>query len=79
VPTYLNVTDLEEFEVPWGRWVRLQEVTYAGGLTMLRVRIREGSRFTDLELTPEAAGHLSGRLAAWVESTAGSEADPPTA
>ena len=66
--TYLNVTDLEEFEAPWGRWIRLQEVTYAGGLTMLRLRIREGSRFTDLELTSEKATHLSRALGAWAES-----------
>lgn len=69
MPTYLKVTDLEELEVPWGRWIRLQEVTYEGGLTMLRLRIREGSRFTDLELTSEKAIHLSRALGAWADSS----------
>ena len=53
--TYKRVTDRDAFEAPWGRVVRLQEVEYEGGLTLLRIRIREGRRFTDLELTPDTA------------------------
>lgn len=65
MPAYSRVTDLEEFQAPWGRQVRLQEIEYQGGMIMLRVRIREGSRFTDLELAGEDARQLAERLSAW--------------
>lgn len=65
MPAYSRVTDLEEFPAPWGRSIRLQEIEYQGGLVMLRVRIREGSRFTDLELAGDDAKHLAGLLQAW--------------
>jgi len=65
VPTYARVTDLELFQAPWGRSVRLQEVEYQGGEILLRVRIQEGHRFTDLELTRELARELGRSLAVW--------------
>ncbi len=63
--TYRSVTEIGEFEAPWSRMVRLQEVEYEGGLRLLRVRIREGRRFTDLELAPETARHLAKTLLDW--------------
>lgn len=68
MPTYSRVTDLEEVEAPWGRFVRLQEIEYQGGEIMLRVRIREGHRFTDLELTRELAADLGRSLSAWAQA-----------
>ena len=65
MPAYSRVTDLDEFPAPWGRSIRLQEIEYQGGMIMLRVRIREGMRFTDLELTGQDAEQLAGRLLAW--------------
>jgi len=38
----------------------------------LRVRIREGSRFTILDLDPSTAAHWGGAMSAWAERT-GSE------
>lgn len=70
MPAYSRVTDLEEFPAPWGRSIRLQEIEYQGGLVMLRVRIREGSRFTDLELAGDDARHLAGLLQSWAERQA---------
>ena len=49
--TCSRVTEIDEVEAPWGRNVRVQEVEFEGGAVMLRVRIREGKRFTDLEMT----------------------------
>lgn len=65
VPTFSRVTDLDEFAAPWGREIRLQEVEITGGLVMLRVRIREGRRFTNLELGAPEAEHLGRLLLAW--------------
>lgn len=65
MPAYSRVTDLDEFPAPWGRWIRLQEIEYQGGMVLLRVRIREGTRFTDLELTGRDAEYLADRLKEW--------------
>jgi len=51
------VTSLESFTVPLGgQGVELQEVVHAaGGMALLRVRIREGKRFTVFDIDPETA------------------------
>ena len=67
MPTYSRVTDLQEIETPWGKFVRFQELELPDGSVMLRLRIREGRRFTDLELTPEVAGSLGRLLGDWAE------------
>lgn len=62
---YQSVTDIEEFETPWNKNVTLQNVVYEGGMTLVRLRIKEGSRFTDLELAPETAAAIGQALMAW--------------
>ena len=56
---------LAEYELPWNKTVSVQEITYEGGMSMLRLRIREGRRFTDLELMPENATALAKDLDNW--------------
>ncbi|HHK74612.1 MAG TPA: hypothetical protein ENJ57_05550 [Rhizobiales bacterium] len=56
---------LAEYELPWNKTVSVQEITYEGGMSMLRLRIREGRRFTDLELMPENAMALAKDLDNW--------------
>lgn len=71
---YLAVTDLETIAAPWSKELTLQEVVYEGGFKMIRVRIRERKRFTDLELDPATALHLANTLGAWsVKSGGGGE------
>ena len=62
---YLSVTDLDEIQAPWNKTVTLQDVVYEGGMSLIRIRIKEGSRFTDLELDPETAGRIGTALQAW--------------
>jgi hypothetical protein len=69
LPIFSRVVDLKEFAAPWGRTIRLQEVEIAGGLVMLRVRIQEGRRFTDLELGRPEAEHLGRLLRDWAAET----------
>jgi hypothetical protein len=61
-----NSTDGATIQLPWGREVRVQELEYEGGMRMLRLRIREGKRFTDLEVGPEGARQLVAILNDWV-------------
>ena len=62
---YTVLGDLDSFDAPWGKKVVLQKVEYEGGMVMLRVRIKEGSRFTLLDLDGESAGRLGQGLLAW--------------
>lgn len=62
-----SITDLETIDAPWNREVTVQEIVYPGGLKMLRLRIREGRRFTDLELDGETLRRLCGTMTRWQE------------
>lgn len=63
------VKALASFTVPLGgQAVELQEVLHAaGGMALLRVRIREGKRFTVFDIDPETAQRWSEAMAAWVQ------------
>ena len=50
-----TVTRLECFQAPYGREVELQQVLYESGMKLLRLRIREGKRFTIMDLDPDTA------------------------
>jgi hypothetical protein len=59
------VTPLERFQAPYGREVELLEVLYESGMRLLRVRIREGRRFTILDLDPSTAAQWANAMSAW--------------
>ncbi len=62
-----TVTSLEKFDAPWGRQIELQDVRYESGLRLMRVRIREGNRFTILELDDSTAAGLARAMSSWAE------------
>ncbi|MGO8756405.1 MAG: DUF6967 family protein [Gallionellaceae bacterium] len=69
---------LERFRMPLGgQEVELQQIDYAeGGMSMMRIRIREGKRFTVFDIDPVTARHWSeamGRWAAAQETGAGAK------
>lgn len=63
-------TPLESFAVPLGgQAVELQEVLHAeGGMALLRIRIREGKRFTVFDIDAQTARHWGDAMAAWGRS-----------
>jgi hypothetical protein len=63
------VVPLDEFDAPYGRKVKLEAVEYESGLRILRLRIREGSRFTVMDLDEATARHWAATMSCW--------ADPP--
>lgn len=69
-----TVTRLERFQAPYGREVELQDVLYESGLRLLRLRIREGTRFTIMDLDAATAAHWGEAMSAWA---AGTEPDKP--
>jgi len=62
-----QITPLESFRVPiGGQEVQLQQVDHeAGGMSMLRIRIRERSRFTVFDIDPLTARHWGLAMTRW--------------
>ncbi len=60
-----TVTPLDRFLAPYGREIDLQRVTYDNGYELLRLRIREGKRFTIMDLDPATARHWADQMAQW--------------
>jgi len=61
---------IDKFLCPFGgQEVELQQVNYeAGGMPVLRLRIRERKRFTIFEIDPETAARWGEAMIAWARS-----------
>ncbi len=64
-----QITELEKFSVPLGgQQVELQEIIHAeGAMPMLRIRIREGKRFTIFDLDPLTAKGFADAMLRWAD------------
>ena len=64
------VTPLEKLTIPLGgQVIELQQLDYeAGGMSLLRTRIREKSRFTVFEIDPVSARLWGEALLRWAET-----------
>lgn len=60
-----TVSRLDEIQAPWNKEITVDEVVYEGGFKMVRLRIKEGRRITDLELDVATAQRLGSVLGAW--------------
>lgn len=62
-----KITSLDKFRVPIGNQeIELQQIEYAaGGLPLLRIRIREHSRFTIFEIDPLTATRWGRQMQEW--------------
>lgn len=58
-------TRLDAFTAPYGRDIRLDEAEFESGMKLLRVTIREGRRFTIMDLDAETAAHWGKALSDW--------------
>jgi uncharacterized protein DUF6967 len=56
---------LTRIDAPYGRKVVLESVEHSADMHMLRIRIREGVRFTVLDIDKETALLWSAAMAAW--------------
>lgn len=64
-----KTTSLDKFRVPIGNQeIELQQIEFAaGGMPMLRLRIREGSRFTVFDIDPLTARRFASVMADWAQ------------
>lgn len=62
-----TVTSLGRLQAPWGKEVELQQVSFDNGFKLLRIRIREGKRFTIMDLDPATAAAWGAAMAQWAD------------
>ena len=65
-----RLTPIASLRVPLGgQQIDLQQVDHdAGGMSLLRTRIREGSRFTVFDVDPLTAGEWGRALVRWADA-----------
>ncbi len=69
-----TVTDIRRIEAPYRREVLLQNVVHESGMALLRVRIKEGHRFTILDIDVPTAEAWAGTMLEWARLQAGAPA-----
>lgn len=67
--------ELGEIVAPYGRRVRLDEIAYESGMSLLRLTIREGGRFTILEIDAATAGEWGRQMCQWASEQGGAQAE----
>lgn len=68
-----SITPIDKMVNPLGgQVIELQQLDYAaGGMSLLRTRIREGSRFTIFDIDPATADRWGKVLCAWAATQPG--------
>lgn len=62
-----HISELDKFRIPLGnQQVELQQIDHAdGGMSLLRIRIREGRRFTIFDIDPASAQRWAEVMQGW--------------
>ena len=60
---------LDKFSAPYGKQVTLENVAYENGMRVLRIHIREGNRFTVMDIDANTANHWGAAMTGWAGQT----------
>lgn len=65
-----EIRELTRFKVPLGsQEIELQQIDHAeGGMSLMRIRIREGKRFTIFDIDPATARLWAGAMQDWAKT-----------
>jgi len=65
-----QISTLTKFKVPLGNQeIELQQIDHVeGGMSLLRIRIREGKRFTIFDIDPATAQHWGVAMQRWADT-----------
>jgi hypothetical protein len=65
-----QINSLAKFKVPLGsQEIELQQIDHAeGGMSLMRIRIREGKRFTIFDIDPGTAREWAQAMQDWVDT-----------
>ena len=72
-----QINGLAKFKVPLGgQEIELQQIDHVeGGMSLMRIRIREGKRFTIFDIDPATAQHWAEAMQHWASSQRQAERD----
>lgn len=75
----MTLSPVDQLTIPWGgQEIQVQQVDFAsGGMPLLRVRIREGRRFTIFDIDAVSAQQWGRAMADWAEATLATHGDGP--
>jgi hypothetical protein len=64
------ITELSSFKIPLGNQeIELQQIDHVeGGMSMMRIRIREARRFTIFDIDPATARLWAGAMQSWADT-----------
>jgi len=65
-----KISELAKFKVPLGgQEIELQQIDHVeGGMSLLRIRIREAKRFTIFDIDPATAEQWAAAMQHWADS-----------
>lgn len=65
-----QISELARFKVPLGsQEIELQQIDHVeGGMSLMRIRIREGKRFTIFDIDPDTAQLWAVAMQHWADS-----------
>ena len=63
------INELAKIEAPFGQEITLQDIKHESGLQMMRIRIKEGSRFTILDIDRDTAKKWGRFFNSWLAET----------
>ena len=64
-----TVTRLSKLSAPYGKEVTLENVVYENGMRVLRIHIREGNRFTVMDIDENTASDWGEAMTDWAAQT----------
>jgi len=72
-----QIIELAKFKVPLGsQEIELQQIDHVeGGMSLMRIRIREGKRFTIFDIDPGTAQHWAKAMQSWADTQIPAEND----
>ena len=72
-----EIRELTRFKIPLGgQDIELQQIDHAeGGMSLLRIRIREGKRFTIFDIDPATARQWASAMQDWAATQEASTHD----
>jgi hypothetical protein len=65
-----TATRLDKFSAPYGKEVTLEDVAYENGMQIMRIHIREGNRFTVMDIDGETASTWAAAMTDWASRVA---------
>ena len=63
-----EIEDFGEIDAPYGKQLIFKTVSYDNGFNILRLRIKEGKRFTDMDLDVNTVKRWQEKFNEWLEN-----------